>query len=187
MPNNAKALEVAKDLARSSDGPRRHTPNHTIDPETGFLESNGYAVMSFDAERKIQFLRLYQANGLRFRKTCKDLGLSHNTVLHHYKIDDEFKKALDELQADYAEDLESSSMQFAMLPKHFMDRCMQLRRLYPEKYDSAKSSGSPQIIINLDGKFLDLMQKREQIIEAKIVESVRSDEQAQIGQSASEK
>ena len=119
-------------------GPRGHVMNHQINPATGFLENPGYA-FDFDSERKQAFIDEYRRSGLRFRQTCKNLGISPHTIHKHTRIDQAFKNALDEALADYAEHLESSQMEFALDKKNFMDRAMQLRRLYPEKYALEKT------------------------------------------------
>lgn len=147
-----------------------------LNHETGFMESNGYAeAMAFDTERKLQFLKAYKANGLRFRTTCKSLGLSHHTVLKHYNLDEAFRQGYDEVEREYAEELEARQMAYALEPKHFMDRCMQLRRLYPDRYAPEKSSGSTQITINVTPDALSPVLKRQEILEAEMVKPLTLD------------
>lgn len=143
-------------------------PNHTIDPATGFMESNGF-LATFDAERKTTFIRQLVANGLSLYDTCDQLGLSVHTVNKHYRNDPVFKEALDEARRDYSDRLDGISKKNAMNPKSVIERIFQLKSLFPEKYADQKSSGPTQVVINFDGKFLDLARKRAEAIDAELI------------------
>lgn len=138
--------------------------------EDRYIHPQPNHALAFDDERKRQFLDLYRANGLKCKAACKSLGLSFHTIQHHYRIDPAFKSAFDDLQAEYAEELQAKSMQYAMEQKNFMDRCMQLRRLLPNEYAPEKLNGPTHIVINIDGKLLERSKQHEQVIDAKIVE-----------------
>jgi hypothetical protein len=144
-------------------------PNRTTDPDTGFLESNAY-IQAFDAERKQIFLQRMKQNSLALYRTCKELGLSHHTVNKHYREDSAFKAAYDELQREYADELEGVSRQNAMNPKSVIERIFQLKALLPSKYADQKSVGQPQITINIDEKVLAEARARQKVIDAEIVE-----------------
>lgn len=145
-----------------------HTPNHTVDPQTGFLESNAY-VSAFNGERKEMFIRRLVANGLSLYNTCDEMGLSVHTVNKHYKNDPAFKQALDEARRDYADRLDGISKVNAMNPKSVIERIFQLKALFPERYADQKSSGSPNITLQIDGKTLEMIRKRDEVIEAQVV------------------
>lgn len=146
-----------------------HVSNHVVDPKTGFLESNGYA-LAFDADRKTQFLELYRANGLKCRNACKTLGISNHTLEKHYREDEAFRKAFDDLQRDYAEEVEAASMSFALTPKGVIDRMCQLRRLFPEKYAPERQHGPLKITINLEGKFVERFEVKSKVMDAEIIQ-----------------
>lgn len=143
---------------------------HQVDPSSGFVETTGKYATAFTAERKQQFIDVYVASGLRFKHTCKKLGISDHTVHHHISIDPEFKNKIDEAQAEYAEELEARQRNFALEPKQFMDRAMQLRCLLPGKYAREQNYGSSSpITINVSGDFLIDAKKRSEMIDAEIV------------------
>lgn len=145
-------------------GPMPHAL--AVNPATGFMESHGTSAFTFDTERKAQFLKVYRANGLRFRQTCKDIGLSHGTVHKHYQIDQAFREAMDECEREYAEHLEAVQRDIALTPRGFMDRCMQLRHLYPERYDRQNTSGGgSHITINITGDTLLGVMDRQKSLE----------------------
>lgn len=150
---------------------RESIPNHTQDNETGYLESNGFS-LAFDAQKKTEFLKLYKANGLRYWKTCEQLGVKGETVNKHLRIDPVFQHDMEKLEAEYVDNLEAMSRDIAMTPKGVIDRMCQLKALLPGKYGGHENRNhGPQVIINLDGKFLEDMRKREQIIEAQIFDA----------------
>lgn len=142
---------------------------HEVDPATGFLQTKGPYAVAFTAERKKQFLDVYRANGLMMRKTCNQLGLSGHTINHHLSIDPEFKKALVDAQAEYAEELEAKQRSYALDPKHFMDRAMQLRYLLPERYAQDQKQQTSSVVINIQGDLVIDAKKRADLIDAEIV------------------
>jgi len=148
----------------------RYVPNHTVDPKTGFLESSGFAY-DFDGERKTMFIRRLVANGLSIYDTCDELGLSHHTVFKHYRNDQAFKLAVDEARRDYADRLDGVSKRNAMNPRSVIERIFQLKSLFPEKYADQKSSGNVQVNLTLDGNALALIKKREEVIDAEIIDN----------------
>jgi hypothetical protein len=145
-------------------------PNHSVDPETGFIESNAYAI-AFDAQRKQQFLQLYKANGLGLYRTCKALGISHHTINKHYKNDQAFKKAFDEAMEEYADELEAVSRQNALNPRSVIERIFQLKSLLPGKYADQRVSSAPQVNITIDAATLSDFAKRVQSVEAQPIEA----------------
>lgn len=144
-------------------------PNHTIDPQTGFVESLAYPD-AFDAMRKAEFLKFYKESGLGIWEACERLGVSHNTVRKHYRIDPEFKKAFDEAKLEYSDKLEALSRRTALNPKATIERIFQLKALVPERYADQKGSGRVEVVINISQEALENAQKREKMIDAKIVE-----------------
>jgi len=142
----------------------QYANNHVIDPETGFLENPAYAY-DFNAERKVQFLKVFSNNGLGMYRTCKALGLSPATVNKHYQIDSVFKKALDTARMVYADELEAVSRENALNPRSVIERIFQLKSLLPEKYGEQRNSGSLSVVINFDGKLVELAKKRDQILD----------------------
>lgn len=147
---------------------RESIHNHTVDPKTGFLESSGY-VYAFDADKKSQFLARYRSNGLAIYQTCKEFGISHHTINKHYQIDKIFKAEMDHVEREYVDQLEAVSRTNALNPKAVLERIFQLRSLLPAKYADQKSNSCPSVVINFDGKFIEEMKRRENIIEAQIV------------------
>lgn len=148
-----------------------------VDPSSGFLESTGNFANAFDSERKAQFLEVYKANGLRFKKTCKLLGISEHTINHHHAVDHVFRSAFDEVQREYAEDLQCTSMEIALTPKGFMDRIAQLRRLFPGKYAPAENTGQTKIELHIDGDVM-ISKKNLETMETTIVGEIESDSMA---------
>ena len=149
---------------------KEHIANHSIDPETGFLENPAYA-HDFDAKKKKTFLSVFKLNGLGFFRTCRQLGMSCSTVHKHYQIDSVFKKALDEAREEYGDELESTSRLNALNPRSVIERIFQLKSLFPEKYGDVKSSGSTVINLVFDGKTLDISRKRDEILNVEEIPS----------------
>jgi hypothetical protein len=148
-----------------------YSQNHQIDPKTGFTENPAY-LYAFDSERKKRFLNLYRSNGLMFNKTCKQLGLSHNTVNKHYQTDPEFKVLVDEAERDYTEELEAVSRRNALKPRFYVERIFQLKTLKPEKYDPQRNMGASNVTINIDTKQLSDAKKVDAIeIDSKLENS----------------
>lgn len=149
---------------------------HQVDPSSGFLQTTGNYAEAFTPERKQQFLDVYIASGLRFLTTCKKLGLSDHTINHHIDIDPEFKRRFNEAQAEYAEELEAKQRNYALEPKQFMDRAMQLRALLPGKYAREQNYGSNQAItINLNGNLLIDAKRRAETLDAEIIKEVEQE------------
>ena len=150
---------------------------HEVDQATGMVQTTGNYATAFTPDRKEQFLSVYVASGLRFKHTCKQLGISDHTVHHHVSIDPEFKKRLEDAQAEYAEDLEADQRNFARDKKNFMDRAMQLRYLFPKKYArDEKSTTNQPIQININGNLLIDAKSREEMIEARVVKSIEAEQ-----------
>lgn len=145
-------------------------PNHSIDPNTGFLESNAY-IQAFDAKKKQVFLQLFRENGLKFWRTCAELGVKGDTVHHHYNIDPAFKQALDQVKTEYFDELEGVSRTNALNPRSVIERIFQLKARFPEKYGDGKRESGMQITLNIDGKLLEMVKKRDEVIEAQIITS----------------
>ena len=99
------------------------------------------------------------------------MGLSHDTINRHYRLDPVFKEAMDDLRRRYLDELERVSRTNALEPKMVIERIFQLKSLLPEKYADQKGSGSTQITVNIDGKLLETMKKRDEIIEAQVITS----------------
>jgi len=148
-------------------------PNHTIDPDTGFVESNAY-ISSFDAEKKKQFLSLFKSNGLGLYRTCRQLGMSVSTIHKHYQIDPEFKRQFDDVRQEYVDELEAMSRTNALNPKSVIERIFQLKALLPSKYGDQKSSAPTQINVNLSPDLVEIIKKREQVLEADVITSTPS-------------
>jgi hypothetical protein len=147
-----------------------YVPNHTVDPGTGFLESNGFP-SAFTAERKQQFLNLYRSNGLGLFRTCRLLNMSCSTIHHHYRIDPVFKAEFDEAKAEYGDELEAVSRTNALNPKSVIERIFQLKALFPQKYGELRAPNTPEITINIDGNIIEMAKKRQQIIDVEPITS----------------
>jgi hypothetical protein len=153
----------------------KYAENHTIDPETGFMESKAY-VSAFDAPRKLKFLELYKANGMGLYRTCRALGLSTDTVNIHYHKDPVFKAAYDEAKVEYGDELESTSRINALNPRSVIERIFQLKSLFPEKYGDQKSNSAVQVNISFDPSLLKNISIRQNVLEAEVLkESSTSD------------
>ena len=143
--------------------------NHSIDPETGYLESNAYAT-TFDAGRKRQFLELYRANGLGVYRTCKQMSLHHKTLNQAVKLDAVFKADMDQVERDYIDELESKSRNIALTSdKATLERIFQLRALRPEKYarEQSHTASTHQVILNITGLSVDNIKSRQGVIDVK--------------------
>lgn len=145
-------------------------PNHTVNTKTGFIESNAY-VQAFDSDKKLAFLSLFRQNGLKFWRTCAELGVRGDTVNKHYNLDPVFRSALEQTKIEYFDELEGVSRENALNPRSVIERIFQLKSRFPSKYGDNKIAGEIQISINLDGKVLQNVAKREQVIEADVLPS----------------
>lgn len=143
--------------------------NHTVDPQTGFLESTAYP-SAFDAQRKQLFLQVFKSNGLGLYRTCQKLGLAHNTVTKHYHNDPAFKKAYDDAMTEYADELEAVSRENALNPRSVIERIFQLKALVPGKYNDQRIQSHVEVSINVDGELLKMVRERERVIDVKEVE-----------------
>ena len=151
----------------------QHFHNHMIDPHTGFMENPAF-LSDFDAERKLKFLELYKANGLRLRRTSRSMGLSESTVSRHYKIDPVFKKALDDVERDYLEELEATSRENALNPKAFVERIFLLKCLKPEKYGQENRPPITNLTINFGGDRVGDAIDKAKILDAEIEKEIDS-------------
>lgn len=148
----------------------QYAPIHTIDPQTGFLESNAY-LSAFDADRKLKFLEIFRRNGMGLYRTCAAIGLSVHTVNKHYQIDPVFKAAYDEAKVEYTDELEAVSRENALNPRSVIERIFQLKALKPERYADQKNLGSAQITINIDGKLIEEARKRSEVLDVEPIVS----------------
>jgi len=142
----------------------QYSKNHTIDPETGFLENPAYS-NQFDAQKKKAFLDLYYENGLRIRRTCDQLGMSVDTVNRAYQTDKQFRQLYDDLKDRYLDELEGVSRTNALNPRSVIERIFQLKCLLPEKYGQENRPTSMNVTINVDGKALEAIARRQEVID----------------------
>lgn len=144
---------------------------HSIDPESGYLQTTGDFDAPFDASKKKLFVEAYRSHGLDLSATCKDMGLSKHTFYKHLRIDPVFKEQVNEMLEEYADKLEWVSRENAMNPtKGFMDRCMQLRHLRPGKYAPEKQSGqNSEVVIKINGNVVIDAKRRAEIVDTEIV------------------
>lgn len=146
----------------------QYAHNRTVEPETGFLENNGYQ-SAFDAQRKKLFIETMVDNGLSVYNTCKALKLSHHTFFHHIKTDPVFKQVFEEAKNIYRDRLAGISMKNAMNPRSVIERIFQLKWLYPERYADQKGQQSPNIVINIDTEALRHANMRVETLDAELV------------------
>lgn len=151
-------------------GEPQFAPNHTVDPATGFLESNGF-IDAFNAEKKLNFLKTYKAYGLSLYKACEALHIKDETITKHLRKDEAFHKAFRDAERDYADELEGVSRINALNPKSVIERIFQLKSLFPSKYGDNKQASTMNVTLSIDGKTLDLMAKRSQVIDAEVINS----------------
>lgn len=142
----------------------QYAPNHTIDPETGFLENKGYP-FAFDAQRKKLFIETMVENGMSVYNTCKALKLSHHTYFNHIQNDPAFSDAFEQAKALYKDKLAGVSMQNAMNPRSVIERIFQLKWLYPERYADKRDNSQVNVNITIDSAMLESIQKRNEIID----------------------
>jgi len=142
----------------------QYAPHHTIDPETGFTESNSYPT-AFDAARKQDFIRLMVTNGLGIYDVCEAMKLSHHTLFKHYHNDPAFKEALDEAKREYGDRLDAISKRNAMNPKSVIERIFQLKSLFPERYADKRDNSSVNVTISVDAESLKAIAQREKVID----------------------
>lgn len=154
--------------------PAVSSPYHAVDLETGYLETTGSYGTAFNAERKLEFLRLFRLNSLGFYRTCKDLSLSHATVNHHMEIDPQFKADVEACRREYADELESKSRSVAITKDSAtLERIFQLRALLPDKYArDLKGNGLQKIEINVAGDFISSSKGRAKEIDAEVTQEI---------------
>lgn len=146
----------------------QYAHNHIVDPATGFLENPAYP-NQFDATRKTVFLKVYFGNGLRLRRACEEIGISIETFNHAMRQDPAFKQAYDESMDQYMEDLEGVSRTNALNPRSVIERIFQLKCLIPEKYGQENRPQNTHITLNIDGKAVEMLSNRSQIIDAQVI------------------
>lgn len=146
----------------------QYSPNHVVNPETGFLENPAFA-NNFDSQKKNLFFKLFYENGLRIRRTCDELGVSIDTVNRHYHIDPKFKQLYDEVKDKYLDELEGVSRINALNPRSVIERIFQLKCLLPEKYGQENRPQNLQITVNLDANLMANLKERQKSIDAEIV------------------
>ena len=147
------------------------------DPKTGFLETLDNISHPFTAERKTQFLELYKTNGIRLRRAARSMGISDEVVNRHLQLDPAFKKAFDAVEAEYIEDLEAMSRDQALTnPKAYVERIFQLKCMFPSKYgqEGWRPLSGGNVTINISGASLVEEKKRQEIIDAKIIDDLSS-------------
>lgn len=142
-----------------------YAPNHSVNKDTGFIESTAYPY-AFDANKKVAFLKLFYDSGLKFYRTCAELGVKHNTVHKHLSIDPVFKDAFEQLKTEYYDELEGISRINALNPKSVIERIFQLKAAFPSKYGDVKSAGAVNVTLNIDGETIKKMIDRNNVIEA---------------------
>lgn len=145
-----------------------YAPNHTVDQATGFLESNAW-LDAFNAPKKQTFLALLKENGLKFWRTCAELGVKGDTVHKHLAIDPAFKDAYEQVKTEFYDELEGISRINALNPKSVIERIFQLKAAFPSKYGDNKQAAPSQITINIDGEMIRQASERARIVEAEII------------------
>lgn len=146
-------------------------PNHVVNPLTGFLENPAY-IYDFDSEKKLAFLSIYKQNGLKLYRTCAEVGVKADTVNKHYALDPKFKSEMDLVKREYYDELEGVSRVNCLNPRSVIERIFRLKSHFPEKYGDGKRESAVNISINLDGKMLRDVNKREQIVEAEEIKNI---------------
>lgn len=148
----------------------QYAHNHVLNPETGFIENPAYP-NNFDSKRKLAFLSLYKENGIRLRRTCRAMGLSDDTVNNALRYDSKFKQMFDDVEKDYLEELEATSRENALNPRSVIERIFQLKCLLPAKYGQENRPVQQNITLNIDGKILEMVRERAQIMNATVINS----------------
>ena len=137
--------------------------NHVVNPETGLLENPAYP-SNFNSDRKLAFIEAFKENGMGFYRTCKAMGLSHDTVNKHYQQDPVFRKLFDQAKLEYGDNLEAVSRINALDPKMYVERFFQLKSLFPEKYADQRQA-SVSVNISLDDNLVSMLKKRDNILD----------------------
>lgn len=147
------------------------TPNHTIDPATGFLQSLGFDD-AFDATKKLAFVQVLREKGFNFLATCRECGISPHTISKHRRIDQKFDDLIKDTIREYGESLEWVSRSQAMEPKATLERIFQLRSLFPQKYARELKENNQRIEINIAGDLMMTHKKETAAIETSIVREI---------------
>lgn len=109
------------------------------DPETGFLyypnEDPALIKGSFGIERKKKYLEALRRHWPNFSLARKELGLRSSTIREHSAVDVKFAEAIKEIETEMVDQVEGKVMEFAQLPKNFMDRIALLRAYRGELYN----------------------------------------------------
>ena len=137
-------------------------------PETGFLESNGNS--AFDSLRKVKFLEIAK-NMRRENKwpdiysLCESVGIGYATFNEHINIDENFKRAWDEVKMSAATAMESKMYEYAQRPGNYMDRITWLRKNVPDQWNPDQ-----RLQINIDsGPQKGILDAAKNVFEAEIV------------------
>lgn len=146
----------------------QYAPLHTVNPETGYIESKSYP-FAFDSPRKQQFISCLVQNGLGIYEACEAMGISHHTLFKHYHNDPEFKADLDAARNEYGARLDSISKRNAMNPKSVIERIFQLKSIFPERYADQRREQSLNISITIDPQLLSKVKDRDKVIEAQAI------------------
>lgn len=154
-----------------------YSKNHVVNPDTGFMENPAF-LDSFDSDKKKLFLELYDANTTDLYGTCQQMHVHHNTVNKHYQLDPVFKQAYDEIEYKYAHQLQAVGRKNALKDRSVVERIWVQKSLSHlpgfEKYSDQKNIGNVQITLNIDGKTLEMVSKRNQTIDAEEIKSIDS-------------
>lgn len=142
----------------------QYAHNHTIEPETGYIENNAYP-FAFNAEKKKAFIKCLVENGLGLYETCEVMGINHQTLFKHYHNDPAFKEDFDEARREYGHRLDAISKRNAMNPRSVIERIFQLKSIFPEKYGDQRSSGNITVNISVDENLLQNIKKRQEVID----------------------
>lgn len=141
--------------------------NHIIDDKTGFLVSPAYSY-AFDSDKKLAFIELIK-QGFREREAASQMNVHPDTIKKHLNIDPLFKEYVSDALASYGFKLESVSRINALNPKSVIERIFQLKSIFPDRYGDAKGTGNTLINLVFDGKVLEKIRKRDEVIEAEVV------------------
>lgn len=159
-------------MFRGSAGPglpiidyRGQVANHQINQLTGFIENPGFED-DFDSERKQAFLEIYKANGMRFKRSCDELHLHRDTVSKHYETDPAFRKAMDDCEKTYIDELQAFSRDNALNNKNAtIERIFHLKVLNPSKYGQSQKPNKTEITLNFSGNGLKDFVDQGKVIE----------------------
>ena len=109
-----------------------YTPNHTVDPATGFIVSLAYED-AFTPEKKLRYLELYEESGGLICRTAEALGMKDATIRKHVQIDPEFARRMELAKRRCNERVEGVLFKRALEPNGSFDRTVWLRNNYRER------------------------------------------------------